>query len=183
MSVLNLLDHYLPDYHFQEVHTRQTHATPERLMAAAQAYRPEHDRFFRSMITLRELPMRLFERSPRRAAFGLQDFTLLEHQPEQLLYGLAGRFWQSDYGLEPIADSTAFRTFNHPDVPRLAIGFMTQALGNGRCQLLTETRVHCPNAASLRRFRPYWYLIRPVSGLIRQRMLKTIVRAAEHSTG
>lgn len=178
---MNLLDHYLPDYQFQEVHTRQTRATPERLIDAAQAYRPEHDRFFRSMITLRELPMRLFDRTPRRAAFGLQDFTLLERQPEQLVYGLAGRFWQNDYGLESITDGATFRTFDRPGVPRLALGFMAKALGNGRCQLQTQTRVYCPDAASLRSFRPYWYLIRPVSGLIRQRMLKAIANAAENA--
>ena len=32
------------------------------------------------------------------------------------------------------------------------------------------------DAAALRSFRPYWYLIRPVSGMIRRRMLRTIAQ-------
>ncbi|WP_306301746.1 phospholipase D-like domain-containing protein [Komagataeibacter kakiaceti] len=44
---------------------------------------------------------------------------------------------------------------------------------------MTETRVFCPTPAVLWRFAPYWYLIRPVSGLIRQRMLAMLRRQAE----
>lgn len=175
---MSLLDHYLTHFQFQEIHTRQAQATPQQLIDAAQAYRPEQDRFFRAMIGLRELPMRLLGRATRQAAFGLQDFTLLERQPDQLVYGLAGRFWHSDYGLEPIADGAAFLAFDQPGTPRLAVGFMACAQDNGHSRLVTETRVYCPDAESLRQFRPYWYLIRPVSGLIRQRMLKGIALRA-----
>jgi hypothetical protein len=44
--------------------------------------------------------------------------------------------------------------------------------------LHTQTRVFCTDEASLRRFRPYWLLIRPVSGLIRRRLLARIAAAA-----
>ncbi|EGH05146.1 hypothetical protein PSYAE_24927, partial [Pseudomonas amygdali pv. aesculi str. 0893_23] len=49
-------------------------------------------------------------------------------------------------------------------------------LGDGLTRLVTETRVQCLDAVALRQFRPYWYLIRPFSGLIRRRVLKAIQR-------
>lgn len=173
------LDHYLPDYQFQETHSRIIAATPERVIDAAEAYRPESDPFFRRMILLRELPMRLLGRQQNRAPFGLQDFTRLQRQDSQLVYGLAGRFWQSDYGLVSIADGAAFRDFDRPGIARLALGFSAIALDNGTCRLTTETRVYCPDRASRVRFAPYWYVIRPVSGLIRQRILAGIKSIAE----
>jgi len=51
-------------------------------------------------------------------------------------------------------------------------------LPDGRTRLLTETRVHCVDAGARRRFTPYWWLIRPVSGLIRRRLLARIDDAA-----
>jgi hypothetical protein len=44
--------------------------------------------------------------------------------------------------------------------------------------LVTHTRVHCPDEAQRRRFAPYWFAIRPVSGLIRQRLLRRIAQLA-----
>ena len=49
-------------------------------------------------------------------------------------------------------------------------------------ELTTQTRVHCLDADALRRFTSYWYLIRPVSGLIRRRMLKAIARRCASPT-
>ncbi|MCA4125719.1 hypothetical protein LDY98_05140, partial [Pseudomonas aeruginosa] len=48
----------------------------------------------------------------------------------------------------------------------------------GATLLHTETRVFCPDRASRLRFTPYWVAIRPVSGLIRRRLLAGI--GAEH---
>ncbi|SEA49031.1 hypothetical protein [Variovorax sp. YR216] len=39
---------------------------------------------------------------------------------------------------------------------------------------LTETRVQCVDRSALRHFTPYWWVIRPVSGLIRRRLLARI---------
>ncbi|WP_182419867.1 hypothetical protein [Bartonella sp. HY038] len=52
-------------------------------------------------------------------------------------------------------------------------------LCQNRFTLQTKTRVFCPDGESRRRFAPYWYFIRPVSGLIRKRMLKAIKQQSE----
>ncbi|WP_018183685.1 hypothetical protein [Kaistia granuli] len=179
-----LIDDYLPAYQFSERHSRPIAAAPERVMAAVAAYRPDNDRFFAAMIGLRELPMRLSARLSGRPAtlaapFGLANFTRLDERPaSEMVYGLVGRFWQRDFGLAAIADGAAFRAFDEPGVAKLALGFVATRTATG-ILLATETRVHCADRAALRRFAPYWYLIRPVSGMIRGRMLAAIQRASE----
>jgi hypothetical protein len=45
-------------------------------------------------------------------------------------------------------------------------------------RLVTETRVGCTDAGSRRRFRLYWLLVRPFSGVIRKAMLGAVAREA-----
>ncbi|BAK84760.1 hypothetical protein GLX_23480 [Komagataeibacter medellinensis NBRC 3288] len=59
------------------------------------------------------------------------------------------------------------------------LSYTLQPLTRGTYRLTTETSVFCPTSATRRRFAPYWYLIRPVSGLIRRRMLAFIRKQAE----
>ena len=143
------------------------------------AYDPKHDRFFRSMIALRELPARLIPRDkPNPPPFGLHNFCLLERDETALVYGLIGRFWQAEYGLEDVADGPGFLAFAQPGVAKLALGYVVTFAerplppGNGNAHLLPRRRQ--PTAVH-----PYWYTIRLVSGLIRRRMLRDIRTASE----
>lgn len=179
---MDVADQYLPTFQFRERHSHMIAATPQRVMAAAQRYRPEQDVFFRRMIALREVPLRLLLRrnQPTPPPFGLDRFTLLAAPTDHAIaYGLIGKFWQADYGLVRCPDSAAFRAFDAAGTPRLLLTFTAEHLPQGHTRLQTETRVHCPDRASLLRFAPYWYVIRPVSGLIRQRMLRHIGRMSE----
>lgn len=110
--------------------------------------------------------------------FGHGSFTELDRRPDQALaYGLVGRFWQWNYGLQPCPDGQAFLSFT--DQPRLAMGFTVEPDGTPSTRLSTETRVCCPDPASLRQFRPYWLLIRPVSAGPHLRLLRRIAQIAE----
>ena len=180
---MTLLDQYLPAYDFVEQHAIDIAASADQVMAAAAAYRPEHDAFFRLAIRLRELPNRLVNRIGQQntspAPFSFDNFTLLERRGnEEMVYGLAGKFWQLDYGQAPLKDAEAFVTYRTPGAARLALAYSVQVQPNGVARLRTETRVQCLGDEALRKFRPYWYLIRPVSGQIRMRMLKTIRHTA-----
>jgi hypothetical protein len=93
-----------------------------------------------------------------------------------VVFGLTGRFWQADYGQVSLQNSEDFLSFNAHGAARLALNFSVECLANSRTRLATETRVFCLDAEAKRKFTPYWYLIRPVSGLIRQKMLATIGR-------
>lgn len=178
---MSLLHGLLPQYQFAERHQRRVAATPAALMQALAQLPQWQDPWISRFIALRELPGRLAARLgyanalPHKPPFGLHEFTLLAQGEHELVWGLAGEFWRSDYGLQPIADAASFAAL---PCPRLVLGFTVSAQPDGQTLLCTETRVACPTQASYRRFLPYWYLIRPVSGLIRQRILRAVAGLA-----
>lgn len=177
---MTLIEHFLPRHQFSERHACAIAASPARILDVVAAYRPETDPFFRAMIGLRELPMRLFGKPDhQRASFGIDDFTLLGRDETSIVYGLAGQFWMSDYGLVPVADGAAFRAIDADDVAKLVLAFTVNRDREELTRLVTETRVYCPNYATRLKFTPYWLLIRPVSGLLRRRILSSVRKTSE----
>jgi hypothetical protein len=179
-----LIDHYLPVFQFREQHHMQADAPPGALLDAAAQPQTSEDPWARRFIALRELPGRLsgargLQHTP---PFGLGNFVLLGRDGDrELAFGLLGKFWQADYGLMPVADASAFSQQQAPGVAKLVLNFSTSEDASGRTRLHTETRVYCNNRLALLRFTPYWWLIRPVSGLIRKRLLVRINQVAQQS--
>jgi hypothetical protein len=180
------IDDWLPHWQFEEVHHIRSSAAPAALLDAAAAYDPAHDAWISAALALREAPARLGARLgggtdslAQRRRFGLSDFVRLGRDGDAALaYGLAGRFWEPGYGLQPLADATAWHAHAPTDAAKLVLGFETQRSA-GCTTLTTRTRVFCSSEAARRRLAGYWLLIRPVSGLIRRRILADIRRAAE----
>ena len=180
---MSLIDELLPTYQFSERHSCAVAADPAMVLDAVAAYRPDDDRFFRFMIGLRELPMRLLAKADCiPEPFGLHNFTLLARTDEAIVYGLIGKFWRLNYGLAPLAGGEAFRSFSENGVAKLALGFALENVSVGQTRLVTETRVYCPDRQSRLSFAPYWILIRPVSGLIRRRILNSVKGMSERSS-
>jgi hypothetical protein len=110
------------------------------------------------------------------------DFVLLEEiPPVELVLGLTGRFWTLSGGLVP-SDAATFRQAPPAGYARAAWNFTVQPLDGGRTRLRTETRVRCADAVSARRFRAYWRLVAPGSGLIRWAILRQVRRHAERAS-
>ena len=179
------IDDWLPSWQFDEVHHIHSAAAPGGLLDAAAAYDPAHDRWITTALALREAPGRLaaalglHSALGDRRSFGLGDFVLLGRDGDDALaYGLAGRFWEPGYGLQPLADGQAFLDHAAPGSAKLLLGFVAQREGD-MTRLTTLTRVACTDDDARRRLAVYWALIRPVSGLIRQRILADIRSAAE----
>jgi len=203
---MQLIDPHLPEWQFQEQHGLwvkgvETHRLFDAIEPALRALDP----VIESAIALRELPGRWLQQLgwggqqlPARP-FGYDSFTRLGHTPgrevvfglagqftyivirrieagREVVFGLAGQFWRMDYGLVKFADAKAFSQLQ--SVPKLVLDVRLEPT-EGACLLLTRTRVLCPDASSRRRFAPYWYLIRPVSGLIRRRLLGRIRSLAQ----
>ena len=182
------IDDWLPQWQFEEVHHIRSGATPAALLDAAAAYDPAHDAWITAALSLREAPTRLGARLGGRSAlaqrprFGLAVFVRLGRDGDTALaYGLAGRVWEPGYGLQPLADASAWHAHAQADAAKLVLGFETQH-DAGSTTLTTRTRVFCSSEAARRRLAGYWLLIRPVSGLIRRRILADIRRAAEATT-
>ena len=178
---------YLPEHHFSETHSLLVKAAPGRVLDAAAGYDPAQDSLIRAFITLREAPGRLLgaiglsSGLRQRRRFGLSDFTPLGRVGDsELAFGLAGQFWRADYGLAKLPSAEGFAAFAAPRSAKLVLNFTTSS-ERGAVLLTTQTRIFCSDEVARRRFLPYWLLIRPVSGLIRRRILATIRRNAEHS--
>lgn len=178
------MNQFLPRWHFAERHERVLEdVTPAQAYAAIVPGLSADDPWIQRAIALREWPGRVLRSlglsgqvlPPK--AFGLHSFTLLGQTPDQeVAFGLAGNFWRLDYGLIPVADAAAFAALS--DQPRLVLNVCVEPLGERKCRLVTHTRVHCPTDDQRHRFTPYWVAIRPISGLIRQRLLHRIARLA-----
>ena len=181
---MELMTRYLPRYQFAEEHSLYVAAPPARVLDAAGRPDVVDDTFARRLIALREMPNRLAGRLgfastlQQRPAFGLADFTPLGRDSDhELAFGLAGRFWQSDYGLVALPDAAAFEALDPTGLAKLVLNFTAQPEGSGT-RLTTHTRIWCGDEAARRRFNMYWLLIRPARGLIRRRLLQRARDAA-----
>ena len=99
-ALIPLIDDLLPVYQFSEIHSCQIAATPTKVIERVPGYRPDLDPFFKTAIALRELSMRLSRKANDcPPPFGFDDFTLIGRRDDEIVYGLVGQFWQSDFGL------------------------------------------------------------------------------------
>ncbi|HWT67427.1 MAG TPA: hypothetical protein VN151_15040, partial [Terracidiphilus sp.] len=154
---------------FREVHTTTARAPSSVILDCVARQRAQDDPIVQLAIRLREFPSRLMGRS-RPRPLDLEDFTFLGRDGDQgLAFGLTGAFWQADYGLLEVRTLEAFKSVDRLDVCQLVMGFEVESTPSGEALLTTETRVFCPTSETRRKFAPYWYIIRPVSGLIRRR--------------
>src|SRR5882724_7263396 len=100
-----------------------------------------------------------------------------ENVGSEIALGLVGRFWMPSGGRLKLRPD-AFRDFAESGNAKVVWTFAVEPLGTGTTRLVTETRVQCLDAASRRRFRVYWLVVRPFSGLIRHAMLGAVAREA-----
>ena len=103
-----------------------------------------------------------------------------EDAPHELVLGVMGRFWTPRGGICRDFDSAVLRAGPPAGYAVAAWNFTLEPQGAAQCVLRTETRVWCAPDVR-RRFRLYWLLVRPGSGLIRRSMLRAIRREAEGS--
>jgi len=170
-------EHFLP-VHFKECHARLIQAEPQFCLDAAAMFRAEDDPLIQFCLGLRDLPGRL-RRGQEAHRFSMNSFTSLGREGERRLWlGLMGSFWRWDYGLLPHETTKAEFWKQDANACRLLLVFETERVAAHRTRLVTRTLVSCPQPELRRRMTPYWYGIRPVSGLIRRRMLSAIEKKA-----
>lgn len=156
------LDAFLPAYDFSTRHTVSVAVDPVRADRALREVTFREVPLVRALLLARGLGLRragdtvLGTMVPRATV--LEDV-----EGEGLVLTLTGQFWRLR-GRGPEAPATAVVDF------RALPGSLT-----------TETRVHVPDSSSRRKFRRYWRVVRPFSGLIRMVVLRAAKRRAEAS--
>jgi len=196
-----LLDELMPHYDVVERHCINVHAAPLTVYAAIRTANLSSGLLTRMLLAIRALPAALLAiaQSPReavaewRARRGSRDVALADFEragfrvvadrpPEELVIGLLGRFWTPRGGLCSEIDAETFRRGPPAGYALAGWNFSIRPLAEGHSELRTETRVWCA-ADARRKFRLYWLIVRPGSGLIRVAMLRAIRREAEGRVG
>ncbi|WP_424942393.1 hypothetical protein [Aliiroseovarius crassostreae] len=167
---------------FCETHAVAIDGRPDDILDAVEALKVEDDVIVRRLLQIREAPSRIWGRLggrsglTGRAPFGLHEFCRLERADNCLAYGLVGRFWRLDFGLEHLDSADAFLAFDRPGVPKLVMLYAVERDDDGTQMLVTHTAVSCPDRISHLMFLPYWLAIRLASGFIRNRILAVVER-------
>ena len=102
-------------------------------------------------------------------------FVILSEVPnEEIVIGVAGRFWRPDGGRCMELTAKDFAAFSPSGYAKVAWNFKLRADSTESTVLSTETRIKCFGQAALRKFRIYWSLVGPFSGLMRKAILKQV---------
>jgi len=168
-----LLDRLMPHCDFHERHSTLVRATPERTYDAILTADLTANPFAKLLMLLRGMGWR----RKRRATAFADGFTVAaQDPPAEIVIGLEGPFWRPACKVRGV-DAEKFATPVPRDTARGAMNFFLERDGDAT-RVTTETRVLCSDDARPK-FRLYWLLIRPFSGIIRRFMLRAIRKQAE----
>ena len=176
----SLIDEFMPEFDVSEYHETSVLAPIETVFAALRTTDLSGSPIIRLLIRLRALSTS----SKTGGSSGRQKldlatilkagFVLLgENHPNEIALGLVGRFWTLS-GARCRVRPEEFVAFNQPGYAKAVWNFSLVEKTAGITRLATETRVSCLDHTSRQRFRVYWALIAPFSGLIRREALRLI---------
>jgi hypothetical protein len=171
------LDDFLPAFEFVERHSLAIDAPAARIDAAFREVSIADIPFARALWWLRRLGRGTGDPTTPFVSSELPGLVLEDVPGEGIVLGLTGQFWKLRGGYrDPTRPQTTdeFVVYARPDVCKAVIDFRV-APGS----LSTETRVHVADPAARRKFRRYWLVIRPFSGLIRILFLRAARKRAE----
>jgi hypothetical protein len=182
-----LIESFIPNPDAVETHKIDIAASPATVYRALWTADLGGSPIIKGLLTLRSLPQLVLHRGHRQhpppqitlhtlieAGFG----RLAEEPGREIVLGVAGRFWRPTGNILPFSQEN-FRGPVPPGFARAVWNFVVEEVNAGRTRLSTETRVVCGDRVSRWKFRAYWVLVRPFSGLIRIIMLRTVRRASE----
>jgi hypothetical protein len=174
-----LIEKFAPVYDVSEYHETVIHAPIQTVYDALRTTDFGASPVIRMLLRLRQLPASLGKPRQPRTILNLEaimksGFVLLgENPPDEIALGVIGQFWKLSGGRSCV-DAASFEAFDEPGYAKAVWNFSLVDLGASVMGLATETRVVCTDRASKLRFRLYWALIRPFSGLIRREALRAI---------
>jgi hypothetical protein len=169
------LDDFLPTYEFVERHSLAIDAPPGRIDAAFREVSIADIPAARVLWWTRRLGRPYGDATKPFVGGELPGVVLDDVAGEGLVLGLTGQFWKPRGGRDPERPRTAeeFLAYARSDTCKAVVDFRVTP-----GSLSTETRVHVADLAARRKFRRYWRVIRPFSGLIRILLLRAARKRA-----
>jgi hypothetical protein len=171
------LDDFLPVYEFSERHSLAIDAPVARIDAAVRQVSLADMPVARVLWWMRRLGRTTGDPATPFVSADLPGIVLEDAPGEGIVLGLTGQFWKIRGGYrDPTRPRTTdeFVAYARPDMCKAVIDFRVSP-----ARLSTETRIHVADSGARRRFRRYWLVIRPFSGLIRIVFLRAARRRAE----
>ena len=180
-----MLDEFLPAYDHNEVHSTTASASPAAVMAAIRELRPTEVPVLVVLMAIRSIPGLLRRRRPAPRGrlldgFAGAGFFLLREAPDELVWGVVGRFWQPTGSVHRI-DPSEFAAFAEPGFAKAVFNFSLEPAGD-RTRITTETRIATTDERARRSFARYWRVVHPGSALIRRDWLRAIRKRAERAS-
>jgi hypothetical protein len=177
-----LIESFIPDPDAVETHRIEIAASREAVYQALWTTDLGGSPIIKTLMALRSLPRIVSQ--PKRLRHMPRQITLqtiieggfgqlAEDPGREVVLGVVGQFWRPAGNMLPFSEEM-FRGPVQPGFARGVWNFAVQEAGKERTVLSTETRVVCGDAASRLKFRAYWTVVRPFSGLIRVIMLKAV---------
>lgn len=166
-------DRLLPSWHVASRHETRVAAEPDQVWRALLDVDLADSRLIRMLFRLRGLTARsmTWEVIERRGFVHLVD-----DPPRERVYGLVARPWRLRGPIVHIS-ATDFEAFIEEGYAKVVWSFAIEP-GAQESTLATVTRVWCTDEVSHRRFRRYWRLVGPFSGIVRREILRLVREAA-----
>jgi hypothetical protein len=174
------IDEWLPQYQVSASYASLVHASAEKTYVSL-----KHANFSDLAIARRLMRLRGYRlgggnvaesnaRPGARSAF----LELAAIPPREVVLGITGRFWRPDGGIVRGLTPAQFADFQRDGYAKAVWNF-SLAPADGGTWLRTETRVQTFGRSATLKFRAYWVVVKPFSGLIRKAMLHEVKRIAE----
>ena len=173
----SLIDEFLRNHHFSATYEIRIHASTAVVYQCLLLSDFNDLWLVRFLMTIRSgrRPARNRVAGDLRQRLRGTGFVILGEVPdEELVIGVAGQFWRPDGGrcLDLTADD--FGGFSRSGYARAALNFKLRTDFPEHSVLSTQTRIKCFGRAALWKFRLYWSVVGPFSGLIRKAILKQV---------
>jgi hypothetical protein len=173
-----LIDKWLHEYQVSSRYSVLVHASDDRVYGALKLANFSNLAIVRILMRLRGYKLDRGKTAELDTAKN-ERFLELERIPNrEVVLGITGRFWRFDGGIVRGLTPETFADFHCHGCAK-AVWSFSLAPSNGDTEVTTETRVQTFGSAATLKFRAYWAVIGPFSGLIRRAMLREVKRIAE----
>ena len=170
-----LIDIYLPQYHFKEFHFTTLNISSNDVYQKMLRCDLSKSFLIKLLFRLRGMSKELCTIEDLQR----MDFLKLAENPgKEILFGMITENAMFN-SCQQIRSGSEFINHSNPKTIKAVINFAVESKGNARHIISTETRVWCGSTKMKRRFRVYWFFIKPFSQLIRKLMLRQIKKALQ----
>lgn len=175
-----LLDQVLPDYHARAQYQILIPCKRDVVWKTLMDMDLTSIRTLQLLMGLRSIPAWLMGKSkPQLKKHTLHDLSdsgmnvISEVKGSEIVLGIIGKFWQISANVRTDIPAERFVSFSENDLAKAAWNFFLTET-KGITTVHTETRIFCREQKTRRKFRLYWTLIGPFSGLIRIALLRKL---------